>query len=50
MQGGGGGSAIKFGLTAYGFRESFVRPPQLDLTAEQKAQMQPNLAKIKALG
>jgi dihydrodipicolinate synthase/N-acetylneuraminate lyase len=50
VQGGGGAAAIKFGLTAYGLRESFVRPPQLDLTAEQKAQMQPNLAKIKALG
>jgi dihydrodipicolinate synthase/N-acetylneuraminate lyase len=50
VQGGGGAAAIKFALTAYGFRESFVRPPQLDLTAEQKAQLQPNLAKIKALG
>lgn len=50
VQGGGGAAAIKFALTAYGFRESYVRPPQLDLTPEQKAQLAPNLAKIKALG
>jgi 4-hydroxy-tetrahydrodipicolinate synthase len=34
--GAGGAAGIKFALTAYGFRESFVRPPQLDLTADQK--------------
>jgi len=50
VQGGGGAAAIKFALTAYGFRESYVRPPQLDLTAEQKAQVQPRLPQIKALG
>lgn len=50
VPGGGGGAAIKFGLTAYGFRESYVRPPQVDLTTEQKAQIQPRLAQIKALG
>lgn len=50
VQGGGGGAAIKFAFTAYGFRESYVRPPQLDLTADQKAQLQPKLAQIKALG
>jgi 4-hydroxy-tetrahydrodipicolinate synthase len=50
VQGGGGGAVIKYALTAYGFRESFVRPPQLDLTAEQKTQLQANLPKIKALG
>jgi len=50
VQGGGGAAAIKFAFTAYGFRESYVRPPQLDLTADQKAQLQPNLPQIKALG
>jgi 4-hydroxy-tetrahydrodipicolinate synthase len=50
VQGGGGAAAIKFALTAYGFRESYVRPPQLDLTADQKAQLQPKLPQIKALG
>jgi len=49
VQGGGGASAIKFTLTAYGFRESYVRPPQLNLTADQKAQLQPKLPQIKAL-
>ena len=50
VQGGGGAAVIKFALTAYGFRESYVRPPQLDLTPEQKAQLQPKLPQIKALG
>jgi 4-hydroxy-tetrahydrodipicolinate synthase len=50
VQGGGGAAAIKFALTAYGFRESYVRPPQLDLTTAQKAQLQPKLPQIKALG
>jgi 4-hydroxy-tetrahydrodipicolinate synthase len=50
VQGAGGAAAIKFGFTAYGFRESYVRPPQLDLTAEQKEQLKPRLPQIKALG
>jgi 4-hydroxy-tetrahydrodipicolinate synthase len=50
VQGAGGAAAIKFALTAYGFRESYVRPPQLDLTADQKAQLKPRLEQIKALG
>ncbi len=50
VQGGGGAAAIKFALTAYGFRESYVRPPQLDLTPAQKAEMKPKLESIKALG
>jgi len=49
VQGGGGASAIKFALTAYGFRESYVRPPQVDLTADQKAQLQTKFPQIKAL-
>jgi dihydrodipicolinate synthase/N-acetylneuraminate lyase len=50
VQGGGGAAAIKFCLTAYGFRESYVRPPQLDLTPDQKAQLKEKLPLIKALG
>jgi 4-hydroxy-tetrahydrodipicolinate synthase len=50
VQGAGNAAAIKYALTAYGFRESYVRPPQLDLTEEQKAQLKPKLEKIKALG
>jgi len=50
VQGAGGAPAIKYAFTAYGFRESYVRPPQLDLTAEQKAQLKPRLEQIKALG
>lgn len=50
VQGGGGAAAIKYCLTAYGFRESFVRPPQLDLTPAQKDQLKAKLPQIKALG
>ena len=50
VQGGGSDAAIKFALSAYGFRESYVRPPHLDLTAEQKESLKPKLAQIKALG
>lgn len=50
IPGAGGAAVIKFALTAYGFRESYVRLPQLDLTPEQKSQLQPRLAQIKALG
>jgi len=49
-RGGGGAAGIKFGLQAYGFRESFVRPPQLDLTDAQKAQLKEKFAQIKAMG
>ena len=40
----GGAAQIKFALKGYGFRESYVRPPQLDLTDAQKAQWLPKLA------
>ncbi len=50
VQGGDSSAVIKFGFTAYGMRESFVRPPKLDLTPDQKAQMQTKFAQIKALG
>jgi 4-hydroxy-tetrahydrodipicolinate synthase len=50
VQGAGGAAAIKFALQAHGFRESYVRPPQLDLTPEQKAQLKAKFSEIKALG
>lgn len=50
VQGGGGAAAIKFALAAHGFRESYVRLPQVDLTAEQKEQLKSRFAQIKALG
>src|SRR5215469_14416162 len=45
----GGAAQIKYAFTGYGFRESYVRPPQLDLTAEQKATLQPKLSLLKQL-
>ena len=47
--GGTGIPGIKYSLTAWGFRESFARPPQTDLTDEQKAQIKPKLAQLKDL-
>jgi len=47
---GGGAAAIKFGFTAYGMRESYVRPPQVDLTDEQKALLKPRLAQLAQVG
>src|SRR5215471_2698693 len=51
LRGTGGTSitGIKYSLTAWGFRESFARPPQPELTAEQKAQIKPKLAQLAAL-
>jgi 4-hydroxy-tetrahydrodipicolinate synthase len=46
----GGAAQIKFAFTGHGFRESYVRPPQLDLTPEQKALLQPKLSQLKQLG
>jgi 4-hydroxy-tetrahydrodipicolinate synthase len=51
LRGTGGSSitGIKYSLTAWGFRESFARPPQPELTAEQKSQIKaklPELAKL----
>jgi 4-hydroxy-tetrahydrodipicolinate synthase len=46
----GGAAQIKFAFTGHGFRESYVRPPQLDLTAEQKALLQPKLSQLAQLG
>jgi 4-hydroxy-tetrahydrodipicolinate synthase len=45
----GGAAQIKYAFTAYGFRESYVRPPQLDLTDAQKAMLQPKLPLLKQL-
>ena len=47
--GGSGIPGIKFSLTAWGFRESFSRPPQTELTEEQKTQIKPKLPQLKAL-
>jgi dihydrodipicolinate synthase/N-acetylneuraminate lyase len=51
MRGTGLGSlaAIKYALGGLGLRESYVRPPQVDLTPEQKAQLKPKLAQVAAL-
>lgn len=47
--GASGAAGIKFALQAYGLRESFVRPPQVDMTAEQKAAAKPKLAELAKL-
>ena len=47
--GGSGIPGIKFSLTAWGFRESYARPPQPELSDEQKANIRPRLAQLKAL-
>ena len=49
VQGAASAAVIKHAFTAHGLRESYVRPPFLDLTGEQKAQLQPRLEQIKAL-
>lgn len=49
VQGASGAPLIKYAFTGYGFRESYVRLPQLDLTAEQKAQLKPKLADLPKL-
>ena len=46
----GGAPQIKYAFTGYGFRESFVRPPFLNLTDEQKALLKPKLPQLKELG
>jgi dihydrodipicolinate synthase/N-acetylneuraminate lyase len=47
--GGTGIAGIKYSLAAWGFRESFARPPQPELTAEQKAQIKLRLAELAKL-
>jgi hypothetical protein len=43
---GGGITGIKYALTAWGMRESYARPPQPELTSEQKAQLKPKLPQL----
>ena len=45
----GGAPQIKYALSGLGFRESFVRPPFVDLTADQKALLKPKLADLAKL-
>ena len=45
----GGAAQIKYAFTAFGMRESFVRPPQVNLTADQKAALKPKLADLAKL-
>jgi dihydrodipicolinate synthase/N-acetylneuraminate lyase len=49
VQGAAGAAVIKHAFTAHGLRESYVRPPFVDLTEEQKAQLKPRLEQIRAL-
>jgi hypothetical protein len=49
VQGAGGTGMIKYAFTGYGFRESFVRPLQLDLTAGQKASLKPKLEQLRQM-
>jgi 4-hydroxy-tetrahydrodipicolinate synthase len=51
LRGTGGSSitGIKYSLTAWGLRESFARPPQPELTAEQKTQIKPKLGELARL-
>jgi len=46
---GGGGTGIpgiKYALGQMGLRESYVRPPNVDLTADQKAALKPKIAQL----
>jgi 4-hydroxy-tetrahydrodipicolinate synthase len=47
--GAGGVPAIKYALGGLGLRESYVRPPYTDLTAEQKATLKPKVAELAKL-
>ena len=49
VTGAGGVPAIKYALGGLGLRESYVRPPYVDLTAEQKAQLKPRVAQLAQL-
>lgn len=43
----GGAPQIKFAFTGHGFRESYVRPPFIDLTDAQKDLLRPKLSQLK---
>ena len=47
VPGGGGAAGIKFAFSGLGIRETYVRPPQLDLNDRQKAQMREKFAQLK---
>ena len=49
IPGAGGVPAIKYALGAMGLRESYVRPPYVDLTDEQKALLKPKVAQLAQL-
>ncbi len=49
VPGGGGAAGIKFAFSGLGIRESYVRPPQLDLTDQQKAQLRERFAQLKQI-
>ncbi len=44
--GGTGIPGIKYALGQMGLRESYVRPPNVDLTADQKAALKPKIAQL----
>jgi 4-hydroxy-tetrahydrodipicolinate synthase len=48
LRGGGGGGipAIKFALAGLGLRESYCRPPDVDLSDEQKTALRPKIAQL----
>jgi dihydrodipicolinate synthase/N-acetylneuraminate lyase len=45
----GGAAGIKFAFSGVGIRETYVRPPQVDLTDQQKAQMREHFAQLKQI-
>jgi 4-hydroxy-tetrahydrodipicolinate synthase len=46
---GGSIPGIKYVLGGLGLRESYARPPHVDLTAEQKAALKPKIAQLAAM-
>ena len=45
----GGASGIKFAFSGLGIRETYVRPPQVDLTDQQKSQLRDRFAQLKQI-
>jgi len=43
----GGAAGIKFAFSGLGIRETYVRPPQMDLNDQQKAQLRDKFAQLK---
>jgi 4-hydroxy-tetrahydrodipicolinate synthase len=48
-RGAGGAAGIKFAFSGLGIRETYVRPPQVDLSDQQKAQMRERFAQLKQI-